>query len=223
MKKIIVLLSLCVAAKAWGCELPASKIVDYEPSYKSAILEIAFQNPEQFFPGYAAIKQNPLVGAQFEEMTRKEMETGLDDALRIKKVLMHGNNIAGFVVFYKTKETSLELIKRQTESRGFPFNEEQVLAYMPHLKRTDAECEPFIKLESLAISKEFRGKGYGRILLRKAIEYIKELWPTIKRIQLDVNTSNEVARKLYESEGFVVCLDQPMARAGILHYQTIIQ
>ncbi|MCL4361238.1 GNAT family N-acetyltransferase [Candidatus Dependentiae bacterium] len=73
---------------------------------------------------------------------------------------------------------------------------------MPNIKRTDAECDPFAKIEALVISKDYRGKGFGKMLLQYAIDNIKQLFYTIKCIKIDVNSNNEIAKKLYESQGF---------------------
>jgi RimJ/RimL family protein N-acetyltransferase len=47
----------------------------------------------------------------------------------------------------------------------------------------------------------YRGKGIGRNLLRSAISAARDVG--ITRIELEVFASNTVARRLYESAGFV--------------------
>lgn len=58
------------------------------------------------------------------------------------------------------------------------------------------------------VSANFRGQGLGKILLQKAIEDIEGFAETMdgrpyQLIYLDVPTTAEVAKKLYESNGFV--------------------
>jgi len=55
-------------------------------------------------------------------------------------------------------------------------------------------------LEDLFVDESARGKGYGRLLVEAAIERARSRG--CARIQLDVNTANEPALKLYESFGF---------------------
>lgn len=79
---------------------------------------------------------------------------------------------------------------------------EQLAQAMPQLKKTDAECKEYALIECLAVSKNWRAKGFGKMLLKHALEKIKELWPELDEVRLTVNESNTVARKLYETHGF---------------------
>ncbi|MER5436422.1 GNAT family N-acetyltransferase [Streptomyces sp. NPDC002588] len=58
------------------------------------------------------------------------------------------------------------------------------------------------QIQGLAVSDEARGQGVGRALLRAAVETARE--HGARRITLRVLAHNTPARKLYESEGFVV-------------------
>lgn len=69
------------------------------------------------------------------------------------------------------------------------------------MKKTISECAEFVLLDSLAISCDFRGKGYGRLLLGEAVSAIKGAWPHISRIELNVSQDNAAGIALYESEG----------------------
>ena len=172
-------------------------------------MEIAFQDAYNFFAGSIAVTKGVMTAEQFELANRKLMEAILEDQLRIKKVLIDSGRVIGFIEFYKSREQSLESLKRVFESQGLTWDENQILKTMPHLKRTDAECEPFAKIGSLAVSKNYRGKGHGRALVRSSIDSIKHLCSTITQVQLDVNANNKAARKLYESEGFIESSVQP--------------
>ncbi|MFC7917162.1 GNAT family N-acetyltransferase [Streptomyces sp. NPDC057386] len=59
----------------------------------------------------------------------------------------------------------------------------------------------------LAVAEEARGRGVGRALLRAAVEEART--GGYRRITLRVHGHNTGARKLYESEGFVVEGVQP--------------
>jgi ribosomal protein S18 acetylase RimI-like enzyme len=57
------------------------------------------------------------------------------------------------------------------------------------------------EIHELAVDKRFQGKGVGKILLQKAIAYIKEGGQ--KRVGLWVGVENEKARNFYQKMGFV--------------------
>lgn len=207
MKKNI--LSLLLLTMVSGCYAQQLNIVNYEEKHKEAVLAIAFQDPYKFFCGSEAVTRGAMTAEHFLSENRNGMQAALASPLRITKVLLVDGKVAGFAAYYKSQELSLESMKAAAESRGLPLDENQILAVMPTIKRTDAECEKFALLESLAICQEQRGKGYGRMLLKHALAEIKASWPEVAIVKLDVNASNDVAKKLYESEGFVVSAIQP--------------
>lgn len=57
-------------------------------------------------------------------------------------------------------------------------------------------------IDNLAVRKDARKKGLGRMLLREALRQMKEAG--VMKTFLEVRASNEPARKLYESENFKV-------------------
>ncbi|MFI1563315.1 GNAT family N-acetyltransferase [Streptomyces sp. NPDC020490] len=63
------------------------------------------------------------------------------------------------------------------------------------------------QIRGLAVAEEARGRGVGRALLRAAVEEARDRGA--RRITLRVLGHNTAARKLYESEGFVVEGVQP--------------
>lgn len=218
MKKIII--SLFLLAMVPGCSAQP-EIVTYDVKHKEAVMEIAMQDPYNFFCGSAAVTSGAMTAELFLSENRKGMQAALESPQRTTKVLLADGKIAGFAAFYKSQELSLEAMKEAVTSRGLPFDEAQMMAVMPNLKRTKAESEKFALLESLAISQEFRGKGYGRLLLQRTVAEIKATWPEITKVKLDVNVSNAVAKKLYESEGFAVSAIQPshMVNMKCLQYE----
>lgn len=66
-------------------------------------------------------------------------------------------------------------------------------------------------LEDLYVTEAARGTGLGRALTEFAIERARERG--CGRIQLDVNTANGPARRLYESLGFSPWQDHPGGEA----------
>ncbi len=68
---------------------------------------------------------------------------------------------------------------------------------------TPLACNAHVRqIQGLAVAEEARGAGVGRALLRAAQEEARRLGA--RRITLRVLGHNTPARKLYESEGFVV-------------------
>ena len=59
---------------------------------------------------------------------------------------------------------------------------------------------PFCCILYLAIKKEFRGKGYSKILMEKAKNYCKE--NNIDELRLTVRYNNTPALSLYKDAGF---------------------
>ena len=60
----------------------------------------------------------------------------------------------------------------------------------------------FAYIEELAVNTAFRGKGFGRALMMKAIEWAKA--QSFPGVCLETQTNNVPACKLYESCGFIL-------------------
>jgi len=208
MKKTVLSIMVFVSVMLVGHSKQAEviTIADYKPEYKDAIMEIGFQDPELFCPGreLVPVAMRSMIDAE----TKKEFAANCDNPLACKKVLLDANgSVIAFVVFYRTHDSSLETFRRKNPEAT--FTDEQLLTANPTLKRTDAECENYILLEGIAVSQEHRGKGYGHMLIKVALEESKLKWPEVDVIHLHVNANNSVARGLYASTGFVVSKEQP--------------
>lgn len=55
-------------------------------------------------------------------------------------------------------------------------------------------------IDNVQTKEEFRGKGYGAKLIKKAINLAKKL--KVDSVELVVNKNNKAAKKLYENSGF---------------------
>ena len=60
--------------------------------------------------------------------------------------------------------------------------------------------DDYVVLHRVLVNPAFSGKGYGKYLIQKVLEYAKE--DGIKAIRLDTNTKNTLGQKLYKSQGF---------------------
>lgn len=185
-------------------------------------MHIAFQDPSLFFCGSQIVRSGMVSAQLFEQSNRKEMEETLDDPLRYTKVLIdpRHNTVIGFVIFYRSREKSLEEVYEGLEQKGIVLSDEYIKRCFPGIKKTEAECQYFGVIEAIAVSQEYRGKGFGKVLLQRAQEEMALRWPTLTRIILHVNGDNEVARMLYMTQGFTVSAHQPphWAMVNVMEY-----
>ncbi len=56
------------------------------------------------------------------------------------------------------------------------------------------------EITNIAVDENYRGKGYGHLIMETLINYSKA--QEFEKLTLEVRSSNEVARKLYENHGF---------------------
>lgn len=78
-------------------------------------------------------------------------------------------------------------------------NEDIIGHFIIRYPRDDDDSS--VRFGFVIVSPEFRGKGYGKELLKLGIEYVKENM-TATRIDLGVFENNESARHCYEATGF---------------------
>ncbi len=192
-----------LSSKILGCQHPqAIEVVDMTALHKDAVMEICLQDQHLFF-GWHKENRNVPPDDAFTERGKRIMGRVFSDSLKIKKVLVCDKKIVAYVDFYKSKETTLNELKEIMERYKVAFDEKQVVASRPYLAKTDLLPEEFIVIGSVAVSRDFRGNGYGRALLKLALAESKLLWPEVKKARLHVNAFNPTAKKLYESEGFL--------------------
>lgn len=222
MKKLLLSLLVVSAFAIAGVNAPGAigvSIVDYNTAHKNSIMDISFQDP-LFFPGSKTIPEE--VRAQADEANKQMILASCDDASRCKRILIDdAQNVLGFVMYFKSREPSLESIKRALEQQmgSVPFSDEQIKTMYPfNIKDTDAECAEFILIEGIAVDKNERNKGYGKMLIRHALEDMQKRYPGLI-IKLNTEKDNTVACKLYESAGFVVSEMQPLAFMNVVQLE----
>jgi len=184
-------------------------LVDYNEVHKEEVITIAQKNVAQLFVDSTTVTQDTRTRNYFKESIKKMMTKCLDNQSKIKKVIVNADIVVGFIVFYYEKEQSLESMLQHFASKGIAYSKENILSSMPEIKKRDSECAMLAKIEGLAVAEDYRRRGYAKALLRNAEETIKGEWPTITRIELDVNNENDAAKNLYESEGFMRSSIQP--------------
>lgn len=79
----------------------------------------------------------------------------------------------------------------------------RIVGYVRLGSPTPLACNAHVRqIQGLAVADEVRGRGVGRALIRAAVEETRRRGA--RRLTLRVLGHNTPARKLYESEGFVV-------------------
>jgi len=92
----------------------------------------------------------------------------------------------------------------QKTSNFYPFTLEDDGKIIAHLiLRNPGENPEIIRLGFIIVNKKIRGKGYGKKIIKEAIEYAKEKLGA-KEISLGVFIVNDRAFKCYKSVGFNV-------------------
>lgn len=77
-------------------------------------------------------------------------------------------------------------------------------------KRLPGHALPAVRLARLAVARESRGKGYGRLLLAEAVHRTLLIADQAGVIGLFVDAKDEGARSFYERFGFAPLPDQPL-------------
>lgn len=223
MKKILTIL---LAVAGFFYLNGTIELVNFDLTRKEALMEIASQDLYALTGGgLLAVNQGRETVESFEIKAKKAIEDSFNCKSRITKVLIVDSVVAGFIVIYKGKELSVEAIKQNlNEEQLTMFDENLVLAANAYLKKTDAECKRYVKIERIAIAKDFRRRGYARVLIKGAMIMGKRIWPDIELARICVNLDNSCAIKLYESEGFVLSAIQPsnLAQDDVLQYEKIL-
>lgn|GEM_PF-1102100 len=190
-----------------------SVVVDYVASRRDAAMKMSFEDSLSFFAGSEFVVANgAMKKEQFENFKKSVVEEMLDNPRKVKKVMIDLGKVAGFICFYKFEEQSLESMGEKTQAAGIQLTPEvlaTVKAMHPHIKETAAECKTLALIKAIAFSSEFRRRGYTRALINNAIEHVKTYWLRIESIMVDLNVNDNIARRLYETEGFKVSANQP--------------
>lgn len=197
-------------------------IADYKESQKNDILRISLEQPEKLFAGYEAVEKNIWSHDEFISTYVSYLEKILSNANALKAVVLDNDTPIGYVCFFKLKEQTLQECAKKINQAVTPELEKILLANH-HVKRTEEECGTYAKIDAIAVSQAYGRQGYGRALIKHAINHTKREWPEIKTIELHVVATNTNARALYESEGFVQSTNNAMNFAGMILYEKQLQ
>lgn len=197
-------------------------ILDYFPEAQTTLAYIAFNDYYHYFIGSSTVLNKTLDFGTFYEETQRVFASYLHDSSYVKRIMLFKKGIVGFSIISKSRELSLESLKRAAQEQyKIAVDEEEVIAQMPHIKKTDAECPEVAKIEGIAVIKGFRRLGIGKILLLDALSQIKKMDGQPKKVIAEMNCDNTAARKLFERVGFSICPVQPahIALIGGMQYE----
>jgi len=198
------------------------KFVPFDAAlHQEAVMAIATETKDSFFPGISSIPvaQRSMV----EQMALKEFEGNLTKRGYVTFLLYVDENLVGFVQYFAYKE-SCESIMRGFEQKGMTIEQIKLTnpAFMEQLRakfpEKDADAPLQGKIEGVAVATKYQHKGHGKRLFQYAVEQLI----TDKKVAivtLIVSEDNETARKLYESEGFVVDESRSIPMMKAVAYQ----
>lgn len=81
--------------------------------------------------------------------------------------------------------------------------DEKVVGYILLTRVVDYVTDKIIgKIDYFCVNEEYRNRGIGKILIKRAIDYMKK-W-NVSYIELTSSRSRVIARNMYEKEGFII-------------------
>lgn len=110
-------------------------------------------------------------------------------------------------------------VPKDIELDEFDENAEHFIAYLEEkpIGCGRLRCNDFVKLERIAIIKEYRNKGYGTFLTEFLINYAKQ-----KRSEGILIHSQAYIEGFYKKFGFRT-IEEPFYEAGIKHVKMVLK
>ena len=179
------------------------KFVPFDAAlHQEAVMALATESKDTFFSCISSISVAPW--STVEQMELEAFRSNLNSPDYVTLLLYVDENPVGCVQ-YVLSQNSCESIRRKMEQAGVPS--ELINAFVDSMRaknfpEKDADVPLEGVIDVVAVAKEYQRKGYEKILLQYAVEQLV----TEKKVDvvtLSVSKDNEVARKLYDSEGFV--------------------
>ena len=90
------------------------------------------------------------------------------------------------------------------------FADAKLIGTIGFFREREPKCAHLGTIVGMYVAAEQQGNGYGRTLLKQALERARQL-PGLKLVQLSVTTTNEPTKTLYASFGFEIYGRAPQA------------
>jgi len=148
---------------------------------------------------------------------RKVDRDNWDDVIKLKVAKHQENFVASNI--YTLAEAYIELTDSEPEDADYPpmifaIYKDDVLVGFTAMEQDEPDEDEYVyetfgdkavyNFFRFMIDEQFQGKGYGREAMVKILEYLKSFpQGEVDAIVLSYEPENDVARKLYESLGFV--------------------
>lgn len=130
------------------------------------------------------------------------------------KVIFDNGEILGIILLWIRKKPSF--VQSLLSFTSFKLLAIDILDYfvLSNVERDD------IHIAELAITPQYRGKGFGSKIIKKVIEYGIE--NNFKRVTLDADFRNNEARKLYEKIGFKTFNKKEFLKRGMFNMEYVL-
>lgn len=197
-------------------QLVSRTIEPYDSKYKEQVLEIAFQDPQLFIPGYSFIREkNQAFLPTLLSQTKIEFEQSLENPLVYFLMIFDDKKeVVGFISFHRTQEPSVEYVLENAKKLGVSLKDEDIKNVFPNIPLKIADAKKYVLIQSFAIDSSCRKQGYGKKLFNHALDLIVQKWPDDSYIELHVDKENIAAQNLYKNCSFE-CIKGPLSEMGI--------
>lgn len=102
----------------------------------------------------------------------------------------------------------------------FAYNNNNKIAFIGFIcnNEVDTETNKEVCKIGININSEYRGRGLGKIIIQKSIEYIKINYPLVKKIIANIKSNNIASIKVFESCNFVFIETYKLNNTNIYKY-----
>lgn len=101
----------------------------------------------------------------------------------------------------KYLKNQLELIEKKQSVKLLAFSN-NILIGITEINMRD-KTEKHVGILGISIAKDFRGEGLGKILMELVLKEAKKELPDLKIVTLEVYSTNDIAKNLYQQCGFI--------------------
>jgi len=101
----------------------------------------------------------------------------------------------------KYVKDQLRLIEQKTSVKLLVFFEDRLIG-ITEVNMRD-KTEKHVGILGISIAKDFRGEGLGKLLMELILKEAEKELPSLKIVTLEVYSTNDIAKKMYEKFGFI--------------------
>lgn len=101
----------------------------------------------------------------------------------------------------KYLKDQLRLIGRKTSVKLLVFFENKLIG-ITEVNMRD-KTEKHVGILGISIAKDFRGEGLGKLLIELILKEAQKELPNLKIVTLEVYSTNDIAKKMYNNFGFM--------------------